>query len=93
MKNFLISKLFFHLFVIFAIQKIKPLYAFKPLLLELMNSEIFFTQNTPQSAFFGFPDNKENFEIISHLHLIFKYYLFKVRDTRETSLERWKKNN
>ena len=93
MKNFLISKLFFHLFVIFAIQKIKPLYAFKPLLLEIMNSEIFFTQNTPQSAFFGFPDNKENFEIISHLHLLFKYYLFKVRDKGETSLEEWKENN
>ena len=59
---------------------------------ELMNSEILLPQNTPQSAFFGFPDNKENFEIINHLHLIFKYYLFKVRDTRKASLEGLKKN-
>ena len=28
---------------------------------ELLNSEILLPQNTPQSAFFGFPDNKENF--------------------------------
>ena len=28
---------------------------------ELTNSEILFLQNTPQTAFFGFPDNKENF--------------------------------
>ena len=39
----------------------------------LLNSEILLPQNKPQSAFFGFPDNKENFEIITHLHLIFKY--------------------
>ena len=45
-----------------------------------------------QSAFFGFPDNKESFEIINHLHLIFKYYLFKVWDTRKVSLEGLKKN-
>ena len=48
---------------------------------ELLNSEILLPQNTPQSAFFGFPDNQENFEIINHLHLIFKYYLFEFRDT------------
>ena len=49
---------------------------------ELLNSKILRPQNTPQSAFFGFPVNKENFETINHLHLIFKYYLFKFRDTR-----------
>ena len=59
---------------------------------ELMNSEIPLPQNTPQSAFFGFPDNKENVEIINHLHLIFKYYLLKVRDTTKISLEVLKKN-
>ena len=59
---------------------------------ELMNSEILLPQNTPQSAFFGFPDNKENFEIINHLHLIYKYHLFKVWDTRKISLEGLKKN-
>ena len=48
----------------------------------LMNSEIILPQNTLQSAFFEFPHNKENFEIINHLYLIFKYYLFKVRNTR-----------
>ena len=48
--------------------------------------------NTPQSAFSAFPDNTENFEIINHLHLIFKCYLFKSRDTRKISLERLKKN-
>ena len=46
----------------------------------------------PQGAFFGFPDNKENFEIINHLYLIFKYYLFKFRDARQISLEGLKKN-
>ena len=57
-----------------------------------MNPEIILPQNTPRSAFFGFPDNKENFEIINHLHLIFKYYLYKGRDTRKISLEGLKKN-
>ena len=42
---------------------------------ELLNSEILLPQNTAQSAFFDFPDKKGNFEIICHLHLIFKYYL------------------
>ena len=46
----------------------------------------------PLSAFFGFQDNKENFEIINHLHLIFKYYFFKFRHTRKISLEGLKKN-
>ena len=59
---------------------------------ELLNSEILPPQNKPQSAFFGFPDNKENFEIINHLDLIFKYYLFKFWDTRKISLEGLKKN-
>ena len=57
-----------------------------------MNSEILLPQNTPQSAFFGFPDNEENFEIIKHLHLTFKYYLFEVRDRRKISLEGLKEN-
>ena len=58
----------------------------------LINSEILLPQNMPQSAFFGFPDNKENFEIINHLHLMCKHYLFKVGDARKISLERLKKN-
>ena len=59
---------------------------------KLANSEILLPQNTPQSAFFDFPDNKKNFEIINPLHLIFKYYLFNFLDTRNISLERLKKN-
>ena len=59
---------------------------------ELMNLEILLLQNTPQGAFFGFPDNNKNFKIINHLHLIFKYYLFKVRGTRKITLEGLKKN-
>ena len=47
---------------------------------ELLNSKILLPQNMPQSAFFGFPDNKENFEIINHLRHIFNFYLFKSRD-------------
>ena len=37
---------------------------------ELVNTEILLPQNTPRSAFFGFPDNKTFFEIIDHFHLI-----------------------
>ena len=54
---------------------------------ELLNSAILLPQYTPQSAFFDFPDNKDNFEIINHLRLIFKYYLFEFRDARKISLE------
>ena len=46
----------------------------------------------PQRAFFGFADNKENFEIINHLHIIFKCYLFKFGNTSKRSLERLRKN-
>ena len=59
---------------------------------ELLNSEILLPQNTPQSSFFGFPDDKEHFEMINHKHLISKYYLFKSWDTRKISLEGLKKN-
>ena len=44
-----------------------------------------------QSAFRGFPNDKDNFEIIKNLHLIFNYYLFRVRVTRKISLEGLKK--
>ena len=40
------------------------------------------SEHTPQSAFFGYTNNKENFEIMNHLHFIFKYYLFKSRERR-----------
>ena len=59
---------------------------------ELLYSEKFLPQNTPLSAFFVFfSDNKQNFEIINHLHLIFKYHLFKSKDTRKINLEGLKK--
>ena len=45
----------------------------------------------PQSAFFGFPDNRENFETINHLYLIFLYYSFKSHDKRKISPEGLKK--
>ena len=70
MKSFLNLKLFLNLFVLFVILKMKAYTIFLP-------------QNTPQSAFFGFPDNKESFEIINHFHLTFKYYLFKSQDARK----------
>ena len=57
-----------------------------------MNSEILLPGNMPHNTFFSFPDKKENFEIINQLHLIFKYYLFTVRDTKKITLEGLKKN-
>ena len=57
-----------------------------------MNSEILLPQNMPQRAFFGFPDNTEHFEIINHLHIIFKCYLLKFGNTSKRSLERLRKN-
>ena len=73
-------------FLIRNIFKINSCNQTKPLwskLQEVLNSEILLPKNTPQSGFLGFPNNKENFEIINHFHRIFKYYLFKVRDTRK----------
>ena len=58
---------------------------------KLLNSEILL-QNMPHSAFFGAPDNNKNSEILYHLHLLFKFYLFKSRDARKTSIEGLKKN-
>ena len=59
---------------------------------ELLNSEILLPQNMSQRAFFGFPDNKENFEIINHLHIIFNFYWLKFGNTSKRSLERLRKN-
>ena len=102
MKKFLDLKLFLHLFVLFVIWKMKPLYTFflflQPnkislsKLRELLKSEIRLQQNTAQCAFFDFPGNKKIFEIINHLYLIFKYHLFKFRNTRKISKEGLKKN-
>ena len=64
MKNFFNLKLFLSLFVLFIIQKMKPLYTFfyscsqtRSLwskLQELLNSEILLPQNTPGSTFLVF---------------------------------------
>ena len=101
MKNFLNSKLFFHLFVLCNSENKIPIHLscswnqIKCLLSkfqELLNSEILLPQNIPQISFFGFPDNKIFFEIINHLHLVFKYYLLKSRDARKIRLAGLKKN-
>ena len=45
----------------------------------------------PQSAIFDFLNYENNSDIISHLLLIFKYYLFNSRDRKKLSLEVLKK--
>ena len=106
MKNFLNLKLFLHLFVLFENREMKPpihfslTLAIKQNLLGLNSksyrtqkySEILLSQNMPQNALFGVPDNKENLEIINHLRLIIKYYLIKSRDTKKIGVEGLKKN-
>ena len=47
--------------------------------------------NTPQSAIFGFLNYENNSDIINHLLLIFKYYLFNSREHKKLSLEVLKK--
>ena len=47
--------------------------------------------NTPQSAIFGFLNYENNSDIINHLLLIFKYYLFNSRGYKKLSLEVLKK--
>ena len=47
--------------------------------------------NMPQSAVFGFLNYENNSDIINHLLLIFKYYLFNLREHKKLSLEVLKK--
>ena len=47
--------------------------------------------NTPQNAIFGFLNYENNSDIINHLLLIFKYYLFNSRERKKLSLEVLKK--
>ena len=47
--------------------------------------------NTPQSAIFGFLNYENNSDIINHLLLIFKYYLFNSREHKKLRLEVLKK--
>ena len=41
----------------------------------------------PQSAIFGFLNYENNFDIINHLLLIFKYYQYNSRKRKKLSLE------
>ena len=43
--------------------------------------------NTPQSAIFGFLSYENNSDIINHLLLILKYYLYNSRERKKLSLE------
>ena len=66
-----------------------------PKLQDLLNSEILLPQKYVTECFLWFSrelKKKKKIEIVNHLHLIFKCYLFKVRDTRKASLEGLKKN-
>ena len=91
---------FLTLFILFVIQKMNPLYIFFTLAIKRnlfgLNYKSYWTQKyffhkICHRVFFGFPDNKETFKTINHLHLIFKYYLFKTRDTGKICLEGLKK--
>ena len=90
--------MFVHLFVLFVIWKMKPVYTFFTLAIKKNLFGLSYKSSNTSSTKYSkecvlwFPDDKENFEIINHLHLIFRYYLFKVQDTRKMSLEGLKKN-
>ena len=45
----------------------------------------------PQSAIFGFLNYENNSDIINHLHLVYKYYIFNSREHKKLSLEVLKK--
>ena len=47
--------------------------------------------NTPQSVIFGFLNYENNSDIINHLHLVYKYYIFNSREHKKLSLEVLKK--
>ena len=58
---------------------------------KFLKAKIDLPLNMPQSAFFGFLNYKNNSDIINHLLLIFKYYLFNSREHKKLSLEVLKK--
>ena len=47
---------------------------------------------TPQSTIFGFTDHKENYHLINHILLIFKYYVYKTRENGSFDLKILKRN-
>ena len=58
---------------------------------KIIKTKIDLPINTPQSAIFGFLNCENNSDIINHLLLIFKYYLFNSRRHKKLSLEVLKK--
>ena len=59
---------------------------------EFLKTEIDLPVNMPQSAIFGFLYYENNSDIINHLLLIFKYYLFNSREHKQLSLEMLQKD-
>ena len=59
---------------------------------EFVKTKIDLPVNTRQSAIFGFLNYESNSDIINHLLLIFKYYLFNSRKHKKLSLEMLKKD-
>ena len=47
---------------------------------------------TPQSVIFGFTDHKENYNLINHILVIFKYYVYKTRENGSLDLKVLKRN-
>ena len=47
---------------------------------------------TPQSAIFGFTDHKENYHLINHILLIFKYFVYKTGENGSLDLKVLKRN-
>ena len=58
---------------------------------KFLKTKIDLPVNTPQSAIFGFLNYENNSDIIYHLLLIFKYYLFNSREHKKFRLEVLKK--
>ena len=58
---------------------------------KLLKAKTDLTVNTPQSAIFGFQSYENISDIVNHLLLIFKYYLFNSRKHKRLSLEVLKK--
>ena len=47
---------------------------------------------TPQSVIFEFTDHKENYNLINHILVIFKYYVYKTRENGSLDLKVLKRN-
>ena len=47
---------------------------------------------TPQNTIFGFTDHKVNYDLINHILLIFKYYVYKTRENESLDFKVLKRN-